>query len=275
MSARPESDDRGYDTVYEEFESAAMQKVRREAYGKDIGQHSWVTVEELEEDIPRLRLTRASCLLDLGCGPCGPLVFIVGRVGCHGSGVDLNAKAIAAGRARVAAHGLENLVTLHEADLDKPMPFDSRSFDAVISVDAVLHLRDRAQVFREIARILAPDGRFLFTDAAVITGSISDDEVRRRAFHGRTQFVPPGFNERTLELAGFRLVMCIDRTANLLKSAAGRLNARFNHRAEVERLEGNAYFAGHQQYLETVVGLAQRGALSRMMYLAEPGTLRD
>jgi hypothetical protein len=72
-----------------------------------------------------------------------------------------------------------------------------------------------------------------------------------------------------LELAGFRLVMCIDRTTNLLKSATGRLNARLNHRAEVERLEGSAYFAGQQQYLETVVGLSQRGALSRMMYLAE------
>lgn len=252
-----------------------MQKVRWEAYGKDIGQHSWVTAEELEEDIPRLRLTRASRVLDLGCGPCGPLVFIVGRVGCHGSGVDLSAKAIAAGRARVAAHGLENLITLHEADLNEPMPFDSGCFDAVISVDVVLHLRDRAQVFREVARILVPEGRFLFTDAGVISGSISDEEIRRRAFHSRTQFVAPGFNERTLELAGFRLVMCIDRTANLLKSAAGRLNARLNHRVEVERLEGSAYFADQQHYLETVVALSQRGAMSRMTYLAESGSTPD
>src|SRR5215472_9472015 len=111
MCAPGEFDDRGYDAVYAEFESPAMQKVRREAYGKDIGQHSWVTAEELEEDIPRLRLTRASRVLDLGCGPCGPLVFVVRRVGCQGSGVDLSAKAIAAGRARVAGHGLESLVT--------------------------------------------------------------------------------------------------------------------------------------------------------------------
>ena len=269
MCAQPEYDDRGYDAVYEDFESPARRKVRQEAYGKDIGQHSWVTAEELEEDIPWLRLARDSRLLDLGCGPCGPLVFIVGRVGCHASGVDLSQKAIAAGRARVAAHGLESLVTLHEADVNAPMPFDSGCFDAVISIDAVLHLRDRAQVFREVARILVPGGRFLFTDAGVITGSTSDDEIRGRAFHGRTQFVPPGYNERMLELAGFRLVMCIDRTASLLKSSTGRLNARLNHRADVERLEGSAYFAGQQHYLETVVGLSQRGAMSRMMYLAE------
>lgn len=275
MCAPPEFDDRSYDAFYEEFESPAMQKVRREAYGKDIGQHSWVTAEELEEDIPRLRLTRASRFLDLGCGPCGPLVFTVGLVGCHGSGADLSTRALAVGRARATAHGLENLVTLHEADLNEPMPFDSGCFDAVMSVDTVLHLRDRAQLFREVARILVPGGRFLVTDAGVITGSISDDEIRRRAFHGRTQFVPPGFNERMLELAGFRLVMCIDRTGNLLKNATGRLNARLNHRAEVERLEGNAYFAGQQHYLETVVGLSQRGALSRMMYLAQSRTSLD
>src|SRR5262249_34234592 len=152
MGSPPEFDNRSYDPVYEEFESPAMQKVRQEAYGKDIGQHSWVTAEELEEDIPRLRLTRASRFLDLGCGPAGPLVFIAGRVGCHASGADLSPKAIAAGLARVAAHGLKNLVTLHEADLNEPMPFESGSFDAVISVDAVLHLHDRAQVFREVAR---------------------------------------------------------------------------------------------------------------------------
>jgi SAM-dependent methyltransferase len=158
---------------------------------------------------------------------------------------------------------------LHEADLNALMPFDSGCFDAVISIDAVVHLRDRAQLFREVARILVPGGRFLFTDAGVITGSISDDEIRGRSFHGRTQFVPLGYNERMLELAGFRLVMCIDRTASLLKSSTGRLNARLNHRADVERLEGSAYFAGQQHYLETVVGLSQRGAMSRMMYLAE------
>jgi hypothetical protein len=109
----------------------------------------------------------------------------------------------------------------------------------------------------------------LFTDAGVITGPVSNDEIRQRAFHGHTQFGPLGFNERMLELAGFHLVECIDRTANLLKNATGRLNARLKHRADLERVEGSAGFAGQQQYLETVVGLSQRGAMSRMMYLAE------
>jgi SAM-dependent methyltransferase len=275
MCAPPEFDDRSYDAIYEEFESPAMQQVRREAYGKDIGQHSWVTAEELGEDIPRLQLTRTSQLLDLGCGPCGPLIFTVGLVGCHGSGVDSSARAIAAGRARATALGVEGSVTLREADLNGPIPFDNGAFDAALSLDTILHLHDRAGLFRDVARVLVPGGRFLFTDAGVITGSITDDEIRLRAFHGHTRFVPSGFNDRMLELAGFRLVECIDRTASLLKNASGRLKARLTHRAHLEQLAGSASFERQQQYLETVVGLAQRGAMSRIMYLAESRTSTD
>jgi SAM-dependent methyltransferase len=269
MSSSIESEGRGYDDFYGEFDSPLMRQLRLEGYGRDIGQHSWVGAEELEEDIPRLKLTRLSRLLDLGCGPSGPLAFIAGLVGCHGSGMDLSVKAIAAGRARVATLGLEGLVTLHEADLNEPIPFASGSFDAVMSLDAILHLHDRLSVFREVARVLIPVGRFLFTDAGVITGAISDEEIRLRAIHGNTQFVPSGFNERMLELAGFRVIDRNDRTASLVKNAAGRLTARLDHRAELEQLEGSSYFESQRRYLETVLGLAQRGALARMMYVAE------
>ena len=126
-----------------------------------------------------------------------------------------------------------------------------------------------AALFREVARLLLPGGRFLFTDAGVITSSVSEEEIGLRAPHGHTQFVPLGYNERLLNAAGFRLVDCRDRTASLLATASGRLKARLNHQVELERHEGAAYFARQRQYLETVISLAQRGAMSRMMYLAE------
>jgi SAM-dependent methyltransferase len=269
VTAPVESEGWGYDNLYQEFDSPLMQKFRREAYGQDIGQHSWVTAEELQENIPQLKLSRASRLLDLGCGPAGPLTFITGLVGCHGSGADVSAKALTAGRARVTSLQLDGLVTLLEADLNEPIPFANGSFDAVMSLDTILHLRERLSVFREVARVLIPAGKFLFTDAGVITGPISDEEIRWRALHGYTQFVPPGFNEHMLELAGFRVIDRNDRTASLLKTATGRLAARLGHRQELEQVEGSSYFERQQRYLETVLGLAQRGALSRLMYLAE------
>src|SRR6266851_4972591 len=259
----------GYDSPYEEFDSPLKRQLRREAYGEDIGQHSWVTADELQEDVSRLMLSRASRFLDLGCGPGGPLTYVVGQVGCQGCGIDVSAKAIAAGRERVASLGLEGLVSLREADLNQPMPYADGSFDGVISLDVILHLRDRLSAFREIARVLTPAGKFLFTDAGVLTGAISDQEVRLRAIHGHTQFAPPGFNENMLELAGFRLIDSKDRTASLLKSAAGRLKARLSHREELERIEGGSYFERQQRYLETVIELSQRDAVSRWMYLAQ------
>lgn len=273
MSAQAESEDRGYDGFYKNFNSPLMRGLRLEAHGKDIGQHSWVTAEELEEDIPRFALSHASRFLDLGCGPGGPLTFITGHVGCHSTGADLSTEAIACARARAASLELDRLIALHQTDLNEPLPFARGSFSAVMSLDVILHLRDRLKFFREVARVLVPKGRFLFTDAGVITGPVSDREVQRRSIYGYTQFVPPGFNESSVQLAGFRLVERQDQTASLLKNASGRREARIAHRAELEALEGNTYYELHQQYLETVIALSQRGSLSRIMYLAESGAV--
>jgi SAM-dependent methyltransferase len=269
MNASGKPEGQGYDRVYGDFDSPLNQKLRQEAYGRDIGQHSWVTVEELEEDIPRLRLSGASHFLDLGCGPGGPLAYIAGRAGCRASGMDISEEAIASAKARAALLGIGRRLTFRKADSNEPIPHESGSFNAVVSLDVVLHLRDRGAVFGEVARVLIPGGRFLFTDAGVITGSVSDEEVRLRAIHGYTQFCPPGFNERMLELARLRLVDCVDRTAGLLKNATGRLAARRAHQAELQKIEGDASFKRQQEYLETVIELSRRGAVSRMMYLTE------
>jgi SAM-dependent methyltransferase len=263
---------RSYDSVYESFDSPLMKELRAEAYGDDIGQHSWVTTAELRQTIQWLGLTRASHLLDLGCGPGGPLTYVVRAVGCLGTGLEVSAPAIAAARGRVGFLGLEGSVSLLQGDLNEKLDIADGSFEAVMSLDVVVHVHDRAEMFREVARVLAPGGRFVFTDAGVITGSVSDEDIRSRSIHGHTQFVPPGYNDRLLDEAGLRLQHREDRTAGLCQIAAGRLAARVAHRSELERLEGSSSFERQQQYLETVVRLAQRGALARLLYAAESQT---
>jgi SAM-dependent methyltransferase len=269
MNDSPEPERQSYSDFYARFDSSLMRRLRAEAYGTDIGQHSWVTAEELEEDVPLLALTEASSVLDLGCGPGGPLAFLVGMLGCRGTGVDVSGPAIASARNRAASLGIAGSVEFEEADLDTPLRFSDGAFDAAISFDVILHVRDRLALFREVARLLVPGGRLLFTDAGVITGVVSDDDVRLRAVHGSTHFVPPGFNERMLERAGFRLLECKDRTASLLRNAQGRVAGRYAHRAALEAVEGDAGFERQMGYLETVVDLAQRGAVSRLTYVAQ------
>ena len=87
---RTESTSKPYDALYGEFDSPLMRRFRCEAYGEDIGQHSWVSAAELRADIRRLGLTSSQCCLDLGCGPCGPLTFILRSTGCRATGLDIS-----------------------------------------------------------------------------------------------------------------------------------------------------------------------------------------
>jgi len=258
-----------YEAFYREFDSPLMRQVRVEAYGEDIGQHSWVDAGELREDSCRLGLVATSRLLDLGSGPCGPLTFLIAQSGCIGVGLELSASAIEVGRLRAATLNVEKRFSAHVADLNDPLPLNLGLFDAVLAIDIVLHLQDRAALFRQVAAALAPGGRFLLTDAGVITGAISNEEIRRRSIHGYTQFVPTGWNEARLESAGFRLLERENRTASVVRNAGGRLGALQNHRDELQQLTGVASFDRQIAYVGTVEALAARGALSRFMYLAD------
>ncbi len=271
MNAFKESRADGYESFYEEFDSPLMRQIRREAYGEDVGQHSWVDTGEIRGDIGRLRLSPSSRFVDLGCGPCGPLTYILATIGCQGTGVELSPSALLAGHRRATSLGVDGLLSVREADLNEPLPFEAGSFDAAMSLDVVLHLRDRLEFFREVARLLRPRGRFLFTDAGVVTGCLSNEDVRKRSVHGYTQFVTPGWNERLLEDSGLGLVETEDRTSSVLKNASGRLKAMSAHRAELEGTSSAADFESQREYLETAIELSRRGAMSRVMYLAEVG----
>jgi cyclopropane fatty-acyl-phospholipid synthase-like methyltransferase len=79
----------------------------------------------------------------LAAALAGHLVFAVKSTGCMGTGLDVSASAIGSGRARASAAGVQDRVALLEADLNLPIPFGGSSFDAAISLDVVVHFRNR------------------------------------------------------------------------------------------------------------------------------------
>jgi cyclopropane fatty-acyl-phospholipid synthase-like methyltransferase len=262
----------GYDPIYATFDSRLQRQIRREAYGEDIGQHSWVSADELRVDIGRLELRAASRLLDAGCGPGGPLVWTVRETGCRGVGIDRSPAALASARTRAEEAGQSDRVELHEHDLDQPLPFPDRSFAAVMALDVVVHVGDRAAFFREIARVLEPGGRFLLTDGSVQSGPITEDERAARSANAPTTLVPPAANEQLLGAAGFRILTREDRTAAARRAADARRRARAAHRADLVALEGETSVLRQERLLDAIVALTDRGALQRVAYLAvRPG----
>src|SRR6266568_9271353 len=83
-----------YDANYGNFQTDLYEQVRREAYGEDIGQNSWLTTDEQDRFIAWLDLSPGKSLLDVACGAGGPALRIASRSGCSVVGIDVPEQAI-------------------------------------------------------------------------------------------------------------------------------------------------------------------------------------
>ncbi|HZN05041.1 MAG TPA: methyltransferase domain-containing protein [Candidatus Polarisedimenticolia bacterium] len=260
-----------YDNIYSDFGSRAEAEVRREAFGDDIGQSSWMTAEDWLRSADQAQVREGSRVLEVGSGSGGPAVHLAAARGCRVTGVDINAHGVRNGTQLAAERGVADRVTFQVVDARRPLPFSPATFDAVLSNDAMCHISNRLEVLGEWHRVLRPGGRMLFTDALVVTGMVSHEEVAMRASIGRYLFVPPGENERLIRQAGFTLLGAEDVTEAAERIAERWRTARERHREALVEREGEANFDGLQRFLECVRRLSAERRLSRFSYLAERG----
>ena len=66
------------------------------------------------------------------------------------------------------------------ADCAKPLPFGDSTFDGAFSNDVLCHIPSRLALFRELLRVLKPGVRFLFSDALIVGGVITHQEIAAR-----------------------------------------------------------------------------------------------
>ena len=259
---------RHYDANYGQFSSELYAAIRREAFGEDIGQNSWLTADEHDLFINWLAPREGSRVLDIACGSGRTTLRIGQRTGCSVHGIDTHAAAIAEARAAAEQLGLTGRAAFDQVDASRQLPFSDASFDALICIDAINHLPNRAGVLGDWARVLKPGGVLVFTDPIVVTGPLTNEEMTIRSSIGFFLFVPPGTDERFLAEAGFTVTDIVDRTENMAVTAHRRMKARENHAADLRRIEGGETFEGQQRFLEVASRLAAERRLSRFAFRA-------
>ena len=114
-------------------------------------QPGWQHSGDAFETLTRERLSPASRVLDLGCGR-GGVMELFWRDVRLAVGLDPDLLSLREHRA-----GMPLVCGLAEA-----LPFRAGSFNVVIGLWVLEHLADPLAVLREIHRVLAPGGRFIF-----------------------------------------------------------------------------------------------------------------
>lgn len=99
-------------------------------------------------------IRRGDRVLEIGSGP-GHVAQAIAESGAAATGVDFSEAMIAESRRRYPD------LTFEEANAED-LPFESSQFDAVVSSFTVHHLARPELVFKEVARVLRPEGRFAF-----------------------------------------------------------------------------------------------------------------
>jgi SAM-dependent methyltransferase len=257
-----------YNNAYGNYGADVYRQVRTETYGVDLGQTSWVTSEESDE-IPRLLdLKTNSSAMEIGCGSGGYALHVSERIGCRLVGLDINAAGVRNANHLAAVSGLASLARFEVCDVSKKLPFGDNIFDAVFSNDVLCHIPGRPEVLSEMLRILKPGGRMLYSDALVVGGLLSHEEIVTRSSIGYYVYSPPGENERLIERAGFRHIRATDTTENAAVISQRWHRARENRKADLIAAEGDSNFEGLQRFLSSVHRLTSERRLLRYLYHA-------
>jgi len=112
----------------------------------------WRPSSHVYQALVAVRLTPGARVLDLGCGRGG----VMERLHLHAgfvAGLDPDLKSLREHRAPALARS---------NGLAEALPYPDDVFDLVCCSWVLEHLADPAHVFAEVARVLAPGGRFIF-----------------------------------------------------------------------------------------------------------------
>ncbi len=112
-----------------------------------------------------LGLRAGATVLDIGCGLGGSARFLAANYRCFVTGIDLNESFIEVARLLTQSTALDVNYELMDA-LD--LKLEDNSFDFAWTQHVAMNIRERAQLYAGVHRVLKPGGRFAMYDVTAV-----------------------------------------------------------------------------------------------------------
>lgn len=118
-------------------------------------------------------LSATKHVLDVACGRGTSVVHLAENFGCHVTGLDFGQDNVTSARDHATSRNISSLTDFRRGDAEE-LPFESCTFDAVISECSFCTFPDKKTAAAEMARVLSSGGRVGLTDMTV-NGHLPDD----------------------------------------------------------------------------------------------------
>ncbi len=157
-----------------------------------------------EEFLTQLEMSSTTRVLDVGCGLGGACRLTAGHFGARVTGIDLTAEFVETGRELNRWVGLDDRIDLQQGNA-LAMPFADGAFDTAYMLHVGMNIADKAGLFREVARVLKPGGKFGVYDVMRVGEGELAFPVPWAKTPETSPLERPQDYRRALEGAGFRV----------------------------------------------------------------------